>query len=165
MTPARRVKRVFAWLTYWGAIVNRVTGWRLSRLNRWVYAVTGGRLGDSVHGADLILLTTTGRRTGRQTIVPVVAWRDGDDLIVGAHAGASPVDPQWLRNIRVNGDALVQMKREIFNVRASVLDDDEREHLVARIASDSPLVALHERRSRRRAPMVRLQRVTARDAG
>ncbi len=94
--------KILAWLAYWGGVLNRLTGWRLSRLNRLIYRLTGGMLGNTTPGARVILLTTTGRKSGRSHTVPVAAWTDGNDLVVGSFAGGSDHDPQWLHNLRAD---------------------------------------------------------------
>lgn len=151
--------KVLALLTHWGGVLNRLTGWRLSRLNRWVYRVTGGVLGDATPGAHLILLTTTGRKTGQPRTVPVASWSIGSDLVVGAHAGGSRIDPQWLRNLRANPRARVQLKREVFAVEATEVPDDQRDALLCEIAKTHPFIEFYERRAPRRAPFVRLVRM------
>lgn len=153
------MRRLIARVTYWMANVNRLTGWRMSRFNRFVYAKSGGRVGGRVAGAQVVLLTTTGRVTGRPFTVPVASSEDGDDLLVGAFAGGLPTDPQWIRNLRAHPRAVVQLKGETFDVVAHELDADERDSVVRALSAEVPIVAIYERESTRRIPMMRLIRL------
>jgi deazaflavin-dependent oxidoreductase (nitroreductase family) len=150
--------RLLTWLTYWGGVLNRRTGWRLSKLNRRIYSATNGVLGDATPGARVLLLTTTGRRTGRHHTVPLASWAVGRDFIVGAHAGGARMDPEWLRNLRANPGAHVQLKRESFPVEATVLGDQEREVILGQVAEENPAIRFYERRTPRVVPWVRLRR-------
>lgn len=156
MTRRHHVLRFLTWLTYHGGVINRRTGWRLSRLNAWIYRVTRGAVGDATPGARVLLLTTIGRRTGRRYTVPLASWTLGQDLIVGAHAGGARVDPEWFRNLRANPKGYVQLKRESFPVEASIIGDDERDAVLDRVAREHPAIRLYERRSPRTVPWVRL---------
>jgi deazaflavin-dependent oxidoreductase (nitroreductase family) len=82
----------------------------------------------------------------------------GRDLIVGAHAGGARSDPEWLRNLRANPDACVQMKRESFTVRAVIIPDSEREAMLAAVSEANPAIGFYERRTPRAVPWVRLCR-------
>ena len=151
--------KILARIMYRVAVLNRVTGWRLSRVNRWIYRFTGGLLGDVTPGANVVLMTTLGWRSGRPHTVPVAAWWDGDGLVVGSFAGGSERDPQWLKNLRIRPKAEVQRKRERFSVRAELIPQHAWDETVERIAKTQPLIDFYARRTERKAPMVRLVRV------
>jgi deazaflavin-dependent oxidoreductase (nitroreductase family) len=145
-------------LVYLGGVLNRLTGWRLSTLNVWIYRATRGVLGDATPGSRVILLTTTGRKTGELYTVPVASFPLGADLIVGAHAGGARTDPHWIRNLRTNPSAKIQLKREVFSVRAEEVADDERDVVVKDVARTHPAIGFYERQAKRRVPIVRLVR-------
>lgn len=153
------IRRGLARLWYWGAVLNRLTGWRASRLNRFLYRASRGRVGGWVPGAPVILLTTKGRRSGRFVTVPLAGLRDGNDLIVGAGAGGSPTDPQWYLNLLAEPTGVVQLRGETFSVKARLLRDGERERVVRELVSPVPLLDLHHRRTPREIPIVRLTRI------
>jgi deazaflavin-dependent oxidoreductase (nitroreductase family) len=152
------VLSILTWLTYRGGVINRRTGWRLSRLNAWIYRTTRGVLGDATPGARVVLLTTVGRRTGRHHTVPLASWAVGRDLVVGAHAGGARTDPEWLRNLRHNPEAHVQVKRESFAVEAIFIRNEELDAVLDAIAGESPAIRFYERQTPRAVPWVRLRR-------
>jgi len=102
---------------------------RVGKLNVPVYRLTRGRLMGRVGRAPVLLLTTTGRRSGEARIAPVVFSRDGDDLIViGSNAGNARV-PAWALNLRAHPPAEVQVRGNRRPVRARVAEGSERERL------------------------------------
>lgn len=105
----------------------------VGKLNVPVYRLSGGRLFGSVGGAPVLLLTTVGRRSGRQRTAPVVYLADGERLIViGSNAGHAPA-PAWALNLRANPDAEVQVGRRRRQVRARVAEGEERADLWRRM--------------------------------
>ncbi len=108
-----------------GATGLRWTG----KLNVPLYRLTGGRIGGRVAKAPVLLLTTTGRRSGQLRTVPVVYLTDGDRLVViGSNAGHTRV-PAWSLNLQANPDAEVEVGRERRRVRARVAAGEERADL------------------------------------
>ncbi len=108
-----------------GATGLRWTG----RLNVPLYRLSGGRIGGHVAKAPVLLLTTTGRRSGQQRTAPVVYLADGDRLVViGSNAGHSRA-PAWSLNLKANPDAEVEVGRDRRLVRARVAEGEERAEL------------------------------------
>jgi deazaflavin-dependent oxidoreductase (nitroreductase family) len=108
--------------TTMGATTLRWTG----RLNVPIYRATGGRLMGKVGRAPVLLLTTTGRKSGQPRTAPVVYLADGERLIViGSNAGNDRV-PAWSLNLKANPDAEVEVGRKRRTVRARVAEGEER---------------------------------------
>ncbi len=108
-----------------GANGLRFTG----KLNIPLYRLSGGRLGGRVSDAPVLLLTTTGRKSGQARTAPVVYLADGENLIViGSNAGHSRA-PAWSLNLKANPDAEVEVGRERRPVRARVAAGEERAEL------------------------------------
>ncbi len=102
---------------------------RIGKLNVPVYKATRGRLMGRVGRAPVLLLTTTGRRSGEPRTAPVVFSRDGENLVViGSNAGNART-PAWALNLRATQDARVQVRGERRPVRARVAEGKERERL------------------------------------
>jgi deazaflavin-dependent oxidoreductase (nitroreductase family) len=74
-------------------------------------------------GRSILLLTTTGRKTGKQRVTPLQFERDGDRLYVAAARGKKT---DWIRNLQANPEALIRMGRDEFPVRVEVVDDPNR---------------------------------------
>jgi len=99
------------------------------KLNIPLYRLSGGRLMGKVNRAPVLLLTTTGRRSGQQRTAPVVYLDDGENLVViGSNAGHSRT-PAWSLNLKANPDAEVELGRERRQVRARVAEGEERAEL------------------------------------
>ncbi|HEY5815569.1 MAG TPA: nitroreductase family deazaflavin-dependent oxidoreductase [Solirubrobacterales bacterium] len=106
------------------------TGLRwIGRLNTPLYRLSGGRIGGRINKAPVLLLTTTGRKSGQQRTAPVVYLADGDDMVViGSNAGHNRT-PAWSLNLKANPEAEVEIGRERRRVRARVAEGGERTEL------------------------------------
>jgi deazaflavin-dependent oxidoreductase (nitroreductase family) len=99
------------------------------RLNIPLYRLSGGRSFGRVNKAPVLLLTTTGRKSGRKRTAPVVYLKDGERLVViGSNAGHSRA-PAWSLNLKANPDAEVEVGREHRPVKARVAEGEERDDL------------------------------------
>jgi deazaflavin-dependent oxidoreductase (nitroreductase family) len=125
------------------------------------YRLTGGLFGANMFGAPILLLTTTGRKTGRPRTTPLLYLRDGDDYVVIASYGGSDSDPQWWRNLRADPRGEVQVWSETQPVRARLAAGEDRVRLWSTITSRYPIYSLYERRTSREIPVVLLSRERA----
>jgi F420H(2)-dependent quinone reductase len=108
-----------------GATGLRWTG----KLNVPLYRASGGRLGGRIGKAPVLLLTTTGRKSGQQRTAPVVYLADGERMIViGSNAGNARV-PAWALNLKAKADAEVEVGRRRIPVRARIAEGEERADL------------------------------------
>ena len=80
-------------------------------------------------GSTILLLTTTGRKTGNQSTTPLIYGMDGDNPVIVASKGGAPQHPGWYRNLVANPSAEVQILGETFPVRARDAEGDERDRL------------------------------------
>ena len=96
------------------------------KLNVPLYRISRGRLGGKVGRAPVLLLTTTGRRSGQRRTAPVLYLRDGERLVViGSNAGNHRA-PAWSLNLKANPEAEVEVGSERSLVRARVTEGEER---------------------------------------
>jgi deazaflavin-dependent oxidoreductase (nitroreductase family) len=94
-----------------------------------LYRLSGGRIGGKVGRAPDLLLTTTGRRSGRARTAPVVYLADGENVVViNTNAGNARI-PAWSLNLKAKPNAEVELGRERRRVRARVAEGDERAEL------------------------------------
>jgi deazaflavin-dependent oxidoreductase (nitroreductase family) len=109
-----------------------IPAWSLraaGKLNVPLYRLSRGRLGGKVGRAPVLLLTSTGRRSGQQRTAPVLYMRDGANVIViGSNAGNSN-EPGWSFNLKANPDAHIEIGVQHSDVRARVAAGEERERL------------------------------------
>jgi deazaflavin-dependent oxidoreductase (nitroreductase family) len=106
------------------------TGLRLTgKMNVPLYRWSGGRLGGRIGQAPVLLLTTTGRKSGQQRTAPVVYLADGERMIViGSNAGNDRV-PAWALNLKAKPGATVEVGRRKIAVKARIAEGEERAEL------------------------------------
>jgi deazaflavin-dependent oxidoreductase (nitroreductase family) len=125
-----------------------------------------GRVGGYFDGARLILLTTTGARTGAEHTVPLGYLPDNDErIIVIGSAGGSPRHPAWFHNLVATPKATVEDGLFTYQAQATVLTGTERDELFVRAVEADPGWAEYETRSSRTLPVVALTEVGGRQPG
>jgi deazaflavin-dependent oxidoreductase (nitroreductase family) len=116
-----------------------------------------GKVGGPFEGADVLLLTSTGARSGERRTTPVVYQRDGDRMVIFASKAGAPNNPAWYHNLRANPTATVEIGSETLEVEALVTEGDERERLFRKQAERHPQFAEYEKKTTRQIPVVALQ--------
>ena len=129
----------------------------LGALHRFLYRVSGGRIGGKLWGLRVVLLTTTGRRSGKQRTVPLCSFRDGDEVVVIASYGGLDQPPAWWLNLEANPRAELLAGRERRSVVARNASPEERGRLWAEVTARAPGYLEYERRTDREIPVVILQ--------
>ncbi len=110
------------------------------------------------NGTTILLLTTTGRRSGQERVTPLIfREHDGDYLIVASKGGA-PQPPAWFVNLEADPDVTVQVKGDRFPARARVAGDDERARLWPLMTAVWPDYDDYQRKTDRQIPIVVLER-------
>ena len=122
-----------------------------------LYRWTGGRVGSSMAGGKVLLLTTTGRKTGKTRTVPVMYIEDakGNPVVAASYAG-KPVHPAWFHNIQKSVDVRYQIRDREVAARAEVLPAAERDILWKELTTRYPNFAAYEKKTTRVIPMVAL---------
>jgi deazaflavin-dependent oxidoreductase (nitroreductase family) len=116
-----------------------------------------GKVGGAFENSDLLLLTTTGAKSGQQRVSPLAYFRvDGKLIIIGSFAGA-PTNPAWVHNLRANTQARVEVGTDAFAVTARELPPAERDELFAQVAAASPGFAEYQAKTSRIIPLFELQ--------
>jgi deazaflavin-dependent oxidoreductase (nitroreductase family) len=133
---------------------------RLSALGVWAMRRTRGSLANR-WGVNALLLTTTGRRTGKTRSVVLQFFPDGDDLIVAAANDGAATDPAWHLNLLAEPAASVEVRGRRFPVIARELPEDEATTWWDRILLAAPDYERYARATSRRFPIVRLTPVAA----
>ncbi len=122
------------------------------------FRANDGRVGGPFEGAPLLLLSTTGARSGKTRVNPLMYLADGDRLVVFASKGGAPTHPDWYHNVVANADASVEAGTERFPVRATVATGGERDELFAEQAKRYPQFAEYETKTERTIPVIVLER-------
>jgi deazaflavin-dependent oxidoreductase (nitroreductase family) len=121
-----------------------------------------GKVGAPFENAHLLLLTTTGAKSGQQRVSPLAYFDvDGQLIIIGSFAGA-PVNPAWVHNLRANPQAHVEVSLtsgiDEFDVTARELPTEERDQLFSKIVAAAPGFAEYQSKTSRVIPLFELQR-------
>jgi deazaflavin-dependent oxidoreductase (nitroreductase family) len=125
-----------------------------------VYQETGGEQGYRWRGTTILLLTTTGRVSGRERTTPLIYRNDDDSWVVIASKGGSADHPDWYKNLEVHPDATIQVKSERVPVRARTAKKEERTRLWQLMTEDWPQYDDYQRKTDREIPVVVLERRT-----
>lgn len=123
------------------------------------FRANGGKVTGVFERAPLLLLTTTGAKSGRRRTTPVVFTRDGDRLVVIASKGGAPTHPAWYHNLVANPTVTVELPTETFDARATVATGAERERLYQAQAALMPNFTEYQEKTTREIPVVVLERV------
>ena len=129
----------------------------ISAIHEFWYRLTGGCIGDNIMGAPILLLDTTGRKSGRRYTTPLLYLNDADDIIVVASNGGADRDPEWWRNLVATPHTQVQVGDKRRRVRAEAASGTERARLWTKITSRYPIYRSYERRTSRQIPVVVLR--------
>ncbi len=122
------------------------------------YEETDGELGYLWNGATILVLTTTGRKSGEPRKFALIYDSRGDDFVVVASKGGAPDHPGWYENLRAHPDASVQVRGERFDVRARTAEGAERDELWRLMNRSWPNYDTYATRTDREIPVVVLER-------
>jgi deazaflavin-dependent oxidoreductase (nitroreductase family) len=122
------------------------------------FRANGGKVGGPFDGAPLLLLHSTGARTGAARVNPMMYLADGDRLYVFASKGGAPVNPDWYHNLLAHPRATVEVGEERYEVDATVLTGAERDEIYQRQATRYPGFAEYQAGTSRIIPVVALDR-------
>jgi deazaflavin-dependent oxidoreductase (nitroreductase family) len=128
----------------------------LGGVHRLLYSASGGRIGSRIWGLEIVLLTTTGRRSGRARTVPLCSMRDGESLVVIASYGGLDRSPSWWLNLQREPRATVRLGRSTRAVVAREATTAERARLWAQLTAHAPGYLDYQRRTARLIPVVLL---------
>ncbi|CAJ1502696.1 nitroreductase family deazaflavin-dependent oxidoreductase [[Mycobacterium] holstebronense] len=121
------------------------------------FRANAGRVGGRFKDNELLLLTTTGAKSGAPRVAPLVAFRiDGMLLIVAGYGGAD-INPAWVHNLRANSRAHVEATTGAFDVLARELNQSEREAVIPRITAIWPAFANYQSQTTRTIPIFELK--------
>ncbi len=123
------------------------------------FRANGGKVGGPFEGAPLLLLHTTGAKTGRTRVKPLAYRRDGDRLVVFGTKGGAPTNPEWYYNVQANPRVTVEVGSDRFEADATVASPDERDRIWRLQTRDVPLFADYQQKTDRTIPVVILERV------
>jgi deazaflavin-dependent oxidoreductase (nitroreductase family) len=127
------------------------------------FRANDGKVGGNFEGSPMLLLTTTGAKTGREHTTPVVYLPDLDGnanrIYVFASKAGAPTNPAWYHNLLANPIVTVELPGDTFEARAVVAEGDERDRVWTEQKTRMPGFADYEQKTTRTIPVVALERV------
>ncbi len=126
----------------------------LFRSHTVLYERSGGRIGHTLGGLPMLLLTVKGRKSGLPRTTPLVYFEDQGRYVVVGSDGAARRDPQWWKNLKVDPMATVRIGRRVMPMRASLAEGEERARLWAIGTGINPMWERYQGRTRRVLPVV-----------
>lgn len=123
------------------------------------FRANGGKVGGQFANVPLLLLTTTGARSGRAHTSPLAYTKDGNRIVVIASKAGAPTNPAWYHNLLAYPTATVELGSERFQVKAVLTTGEERQRLFNRQAEQMPLFAGYQKKTTRQIPVIVLERV------
>jgi deazaflavin-dependent oxidoreductase (nitroreductase family) len=128
----------------------------MSRIHGGVYRATGGRILGRVAGMPVLILTTTGRRSGKPRTATLTYFRNGGDVLVIGSFGGSDLPPAWWLNLQRDCRASVLMGGTTFRVTARAATAEEHDRLWPLVTETNPGYSRYRKRTRRPIPIVLL---------
>ncbi len=132
--------------------------------NRQVIAdfrANGGKVGGMFEGATLLLLHTTGAKSGQERIAPLMYQDLGNGrMAVFASKGGAPTNPDWYHNIKANPTVRIEVGSETVDATATIAGEEDRQRIWAKQKQDYPQFAEYETKTKRPIPVVILSRAS-----
>lgn len=122
----------------------------------FLYRISGGKVGKTRVGMPVLLLTTTGRKSGKSRTTPLVYLLDGDDYLIAASKGGYDPHPAWYFNLKATPEVGVEIGSQTFTALAKIAEGGERDELYERFKSSSDNFVQYEQMAQRTIPVVRL---------
>ena len=123
------------------------------------FRANSGKTTGMFANAPLLLVTTTGAKSGNRITIPLVHSMDGDDVVIIASKGGHPSHPDWFHNIKANPSVTVELPGDVtYEATAVIAEGDERRRLFDAQAELMPNFKEYEQATDREIPVVRLVR-------
>jgi F420H(2)-dependent quinone reductase len=136
----------------------RKLGFRLlAFVHRGLYRATGGKVAGAIGPLNVLLLTTTGRKSGKARTVPLLYTPADGSYAVVASMGGAPRHPDWCLNLRAEPSAMIEIGRDRVKVRAREAEGEERERLWRAMVDGYPGYDRYQAMTPRRIPVVVLE--------
>jgi len=123
------------------------------------FRTNAGKVGGYFEGRTMLILHSTGAKSGQERTIPLVFQHVGDTWAIFASKGGDPKNPDWYHNLVANPDATIETGTDTVNVRARITEGDERDLIWEQQKVDVPSFADYEKATDRVIPVVVLERV------
>lgn len=123
------------------------------------FRANGGKVGPPFEGATLLLLTTTGAKSGQPRLAPLAYLRIDDMMVIVGSKAGSDTNPDWVHNLRANPSARIEVGTDAYDVVARELSLDQRNAVYPRIVAAAPGFGEYQEKTNRVIPLFELQRI------
>ena len=123
----------------------------------WIYRVSGGKMGGTMAGFKVLLLTTIVRKSGKTHVVPLGYFARQGGYVIVASKGGAPTNPAWYYNIKDQPQVTVQIMDKVMSMSVEVLSGDARTQAWQQVITDAPSYAAYEKRTTREIPLIMLR--------
>ncbi len=120
------------------------------------FRANSGKVGGNLAGKTLLLLHTTGAKSGQERVNPVAYVKDGDRLVIIASKGGAPTNPDWYYNLLAHPLVTVEVGTSQFQARAAVTSEPERSRLYSKMVEMMPGFAEYQQKTTRVIPVITL---------
>jgi deazaflavin-dependent oxidoreductase (nitroreductase family) len=127
-----------------------------THIHIFLYRISKGKLGRRTAAMPVLLLTTTGRKTGKQRTTPVVYLRNGDDYLISASNGGFDSHSTWYYNLAANSEVHMEIEDRRLTAHATISEGKERDQLYELFKKASKNFVKYEQSTNRIIPVVRL---------
>ena len=118
------------------------------------YLATDGEEGHEWRGTQTLILTTTGRKSGKQRLTPLIYGRHGDDYLIVASKGGTPENPDWYHNLSANPEVEIQVKGDKMRARARTATPAEKAEMWPIMTKEWPDYDDYQTKTDRDIPIV-----------
>lgn len=123
------------------------------------FRANGGKVGGYWKGKPLLLLITTGAKSGRSYTTPTMYLPEGNRLFIFASKAGAPTNPDWYHNLLAHPEVTVEVGNETYQALTTVVTGEERDRLYEKHASLYPQFADYQKKTKRKIPVIALERV------
>jgi deazaflavin-dependent oxidoreductase (nitroreductase family) len=122
------------------------------------FHANGGKVGGPFQGAPLLLLTTTGAKSGQKRVNPLAYLGEGERVFIFASKAGAPSHPDWYYNLLAHPEVTVEIGTETFPAKAVVLEGEERDRIYAHQVQRMPTFGDYQQKTDRKIPVIELLR-------
>lgn len=137
-----------------GTAIARMMQRAVMGLHTLLYRLSGGVVGGRMFNSPVLLLTTTGRKTGKERVTPLLYLPDGDTMVIVASNGGAAKDPVWWLNLQKQPLAKVQVGRRKLSVRSHQATPEQKTRLWSLLTSMYPAYSDYQQRTDRPIPVI-----------
>lgn len=133
----------------------------MSDLNKEViqeFRANQGKVGGHFQGMDLLLIHTTGAKSGQLRINPTAFYNQEDQYIIAASKGGADSHPDWYHNLVANPNVIVEVGKDTFAAKADIPAEPERSELYNKLAGKYPMFKEYESKAKRIIPVIKLEK-------